>query len=85
MVEAITALIVVEIEDEKLQIGVMRFRGVVLAGKERVRGGIMQCEFVEGLSKTGRSAAAVAVAVAAVAVAEEESSASMFSCSSMNG
>lgn len=81
MVEAITALIVVEIEDEKRQIGVMRFRDVVLAGKEWVRGGIMQWEFVEDLSKIGRSAVAVAVAVAAA----EESSASMFSCSSMNG
>lgn len=83
MVEEITALTVVEIEDEKLQSGVMRSRGVVLAGKERVRGGIMQCECVGGLSKIGWSAAAVAVAAAAAA--EEESSASMFSCSSMNG
>lgn len=81
MVEEITALTVVEIEDEKLQSGVMRSRGVVLAGKEMVRGGIMQYEFVGGLSKIRRSAAAVA----AVAAAEEESSASMFSCSSMNG
>lgn len=77
VVEPVSALTVLELEDEKLEFGEVRPRCVVLAGKETVRAGILHCGFVGGLAKIGGNAATAAAP-------EEESSASMFRIDSKN-